>query len=156
MKRLSGLLQFIIGFILGISILAAGATALGYVLLSRLNNNPGKPIFSEEKTPPKTKVVKASPSPVAKSGPEVATATPSATPASEELAPGTYRARVTWSSGLSIRADASTESERIGGVGYNEEVIVIGTSSDGRWQKVRLAGGTQEGWVRAGNLEKLN
>ncbi|MBR8831208.1 MAG: hypothetical protein N5P05_002974 [Chroococcopsis gigantea SAG 12.99] len=155
MKRLSGFFQFIIGFILGIVILAGGATALGYVFLSRLNNNPGKPIFSEEK-PAAKRVKEAKVSPF--KSPTVVTATPAPaeSPKDEPLAPGTYRARVTWSSGLSLRADASTESERIGGVGYNQEVIVIGTSNDGSWQKIRLAGGSQSGWVRAGNLEKLN
>jgi type IV secretory pathway VirB10-like protein len=71
-----------------------------------------------------------------------------------ELPSGAYKAKVTWSSGLSLRLEPSTSSERVGGVEYNSELIVLSTSSDGQWQRVRLANGTQEGWIKAGNIKK--
>ncbi|MFM6056625.1 MAG: SH3 domain-containing protein, partial [Microcystis aeruginosa] len=49
MKRLSGLLQFMVGFVLGVAILVGGATAVAYMLLSGMNSNPPKPVFTEEK-----------------------------------------------------------------------------------------------------------
>lgn len=49
MKRLSGLLQFVVGFVLGVVILVGGATAVAYMLLSGMNSNPPKPVFTEEK-----------------------------------------------------------------------------------------------------------
>jgi len=49
MKRLSGLLQFMLGFVMGVAILVGGATAVAYMLLSGMNSNPPKPVFTEEK-----------------------------------------------------------------------------------------------------------
>ena len=54
MKRFSGLLQFILGFFLGITILVGLTSALGYLMFSRLAATPNKPVFSEEnKSKPK-------------------------------------------------------------------------------------------------------
>jgi hypothetical protein len=55
MKRFSGLLQFILGFFLGITILVGLTSALGYLMFSRLAATPSKPVFSEEnKSKPKS------------------------------------------------------------------------------------------------------
>jgi hypothetical protein len=71
-----------------------------------------------------------------------------------ELPSGAYKAKVTWSSGLSLRSEPNVSSDRVGGVDYNSELIILSTSSDGQWQKVRVANGTQEGWIKAGNVKK--
>ena len=52
MRRLSGLLQFLIGFILGVSLFVGGISLAGYFLFNRFATNPEKPVFPEEK--PKT------------------------------------------------------------------------------------------------------
>jgi hypothetical protein len=38
-----------VGFVLGVAILVGGATAVAYMLLSGMNSNPPKPVFTEEK-----------------------------------------------------------------------------------------------------------
>ena len=161
MNRLANVFQFILGFLLGVVLLAAGGAGLGFIFFSRLAAPPPKPIFSEEKpvgspdgkpektatktseTEPAVEQPKPSPSPAEKPEPK------------EELPPGSYKARVNWSTGLSLRAEPSKEAERIGGVEYNREIIILEKSRDGQWEKVRVAGSTQEGWVKAGNVEKI-
>ena len=153
---LSGVAQFIIGFLLGISILIGGGVAAGYYFFSRLSTNPEKPIFPEEKPKPSptaktANASKASPSPSDKQ-PEPA---PSESP-KKELEPGAYKATVTWPEGLSLRDEPSEEANRIGGIAYNQEIIIIKDSDDQLWQKVRLPDSDQEGWVRAGNVKRVD
>jgi len=161
MKHLSSLFQFILGFFLGLIILAGGTAAVAYVFLAKMSANPPKPLFAEEK-PEKTATAQKN-NPVGAIAPvkplekaEAPTPEPSPEPKKEEpLPPGTYKARVTWADGLSLRSEPSREAERIGGVGYNAELIVLQESDDKQWQKVRLSGGSQEGWIKAGNIEKV-
>jgi uncharacterized protein YgiM (DUF1202 family) len=155
MKYVANFFQFIIGFFLGVLVLAGGATAIAYVLFANMTMNPPKPIFAEEKQAPKaatptpekklTKPVEKEVKPSPKTSPEVK---------KEDLPKGAYKAKVTWSSGLSIRSEPNTEASRVGGVDYNAEVVIIQSSADGKWQKIRLSDG-QEGWVKSGNVEKV-
>lgn len=180
MKRFSGLLQFVLGFFLGIFILLGATSLVGYLMFSRLAATPQKPTFTEEnkaavKAPPKEKKAEAtkpgeksesaakpeaSPSPETKAQEKPSpspTATPTPTPspkAEEKLPKGAYKAKVTWSSGLSLRSNPNTDAERVGGVGYDANLIVLETSADGSWAKVRSPESGQEGWVKAGNLKK--
>ena len=160
MKRLSGFFQFIIGFFLGVILLGGGAAAIGFVFFSRFNTPPPKPIFAEEKEEPSVENQPASSQPeksAASTGKTETKSTSSPQAKEQEKLPaGSYKARVTWSTGLSLRSSPSREAERIGGVDYNTELIVLEKSHDGEWEKVRLANGTQEGWVKAGNVEKLS
>lgn len=168
MKRFSSLLQFILGFFLGILILVSLTSALGYLMFSRLAATPAKPVFPEEnkskikaatkdkKLPEKASKPEISPSPKTESSkpspsPEVK---PSPSPSPEDLPKGAYKAKVIWSGGLSLRSNPSKESERVGGVDYNSDLIVLETSADGSWAKVRSPQGGQEGWVKVGNLQK--
>jgi hypothetical protein len=156
MNRLSSLLQFVLGFFLGVFLLLGGTAALGFVFLSRMTAPPPKPIFAEEKEKPVAE--KPQPSPTATA--EIENPQPTETVAEaekeenkEELPPGAYQARVTWSEGLSLRATPGQDAERIGGVGYNSQLIILKTQ--GQWQQVRLPGSGQEGWIKAGNVEKV-
>jgi hypothetical protein len=204
-KGLSAALQFVLGFLLGIAILAGGAAAVGYFIFSRMASPPNKPIFAEElkekpvATTAKVKPIDPSANPgkstdkstnktsagnkaddsknkpkTTDSTPAKANAQPSPSPSTpltqpdanknpaptqspepEQAVPkGAYKGKVTWSSGLSLRADPNTSASRVGGVDYNSELIILETSKDGQWQKVRVANGTQEGWVKAGNVKK--
>jgi hypothetical protein len=81
---------------------------------------------------------------------------PETKPETEDLPAGAYQAKVTWSTGLSLRSEPSTDAERIGGVDYNAELIILSTSNDNQWQKVRVPSSGQEGWVKSGNVEKIN
>ncbi|MGL5033112.1 MAG: SH3 domain-containing protein [Microcystaceae cyanobacterium] len=114
----------------------------------------GKKEDSKTETKPKVE-----PSPAVSPTPEASpSATPEPTPTpeakKEELPAGAYRAKVIRSEGLSLRGDPSKEAERVGGVGYNADLVVLEKSPDGEWVKVKTAEGGQEGWVRAGNLKK--
>ncbi|TRU30336.1 MAG: SH3 domain-containing protein [Microcystis aeruginosa Ma_SC_T_19800800_S464] len=169
MKRLSGLLQFMVGFVLGVAILVGGATAVAYMLLSGMNSNPPKPVFTEEKKE-ETKEEKAAQSipttPVQEQPQAEVKESPTAAPAPKaspkpspearkrETTSSGYQARVTWQSGLSLRSQPTSESTRLGGLDYNTKVSVVGTSSDGQWQRVRLSDG-REGWIKAGNISRV-
>jgi len=170
MKRLSGLFQFMVGFVMGVAILVGGATAVAYMLLSGMNSNPPKPVFTEEKKeetkqekaavkPATTNPVKEEPKTEVKKSPEAAPA-PKASPKpspEEEKKESTsegYQARVTWQSGLSLRSEPTSQSTRLGGLDYNTKVSVVGTSSDGQWQRVRLSDG-REGWIKSGNISRV-
>ena len=67
-----------------------------------------------------------------------------------------YEARVTWPSGLSLRGEPSLSASRVGGVYYDDKLIILGRSSDGDWQKVYVPESGQEAWVKAGNVQKIN
>lgn len=159
MKRLSGLLQFMLGFVMGVAILVGGATAVAYMLLSGMNSNPPKPVFTEEKKEETKEEKAAKPQAEVKESPTAAPA-PKASPkpSPEETKRETksegYQARVTWQSGLSLRSQPTTESTRLGGLDYNTKVSVVGTSSDGQWHRVRLSDG-REGWIKAGNISRV-
>lgn len=159
MKRLSGLLQFMLGFVMGVAILVGGATAVAYMLLSGMNSNPPKPVFTEEKKEETKEEKAAKPQAEVKESPTAAPA-PKASPkpSPEETKRETksegYQARVTWQSGLSLRSEPTSESTRLGGLDYNTKVSVVGTSSDGQWQRVRLSDG-REGWIKAGNISRV-
>ncbi|MGH2414802.1 MAG: SH3 domain-containing protein [Microcystaceae cyanobacterium] len=164
MSRLSNLFQFILGFFVGVALLGLGAAALGYLFFARMSVSPPKPIFAQEK-PAKSPVVQTKTSPAAskpksetQAKPEAkATEKPKPEPSPQEteaLPAGTYKARVTWTGGLSLREGPNIDSNRVGGVDHNTEIVILETSADQKWQKVRLSDG-QEGWIKAGNAEKI-
>jgi hypothetical protein len=151
---LSGIFKFFIGFIIGILLLAASGAAMAYYFWTKLSIIPPKPIFAEERPKPaqvakKTSSSKASKSKAGKSP------TPAKSPA-KVLPPGAYKARVTWPEGLSLRDSPSLDSNRIGGISANQEVFVLKQSDDEKWQQIRVTDGDQEGWIKAGNTEKVN
>jgi hypothetical protein len=149
---LSGIAKFIIGFIIGIFFLAASGAAAVYYFWTKLSISPAKPIFAEEQ-PQKSPIAKKVSLPQA-SKPK-ARPTPSKPPV-KELPPGAYKARVKWPEGLSLRDGPTLNSNRIGGVMFNQEVFVLKQSDDQRWQQIRLAEGDQEGWIKTGNTERVN
>ncbi|GAB4314639.1 MAG: hypothetical protein Kow0091_21710 [Geminocystis sp.] len=156
---ISSLFQFLIGFFLGIILFTAGIAGGAYFFLTQVSGNPPKPSFPEENS-----AVEEIPQPDESSNQaetateETAKETQETTTneETEDLPEGAYRGKVIWSTGLSLRAEPGIDSERIGGVGYNWEIIILGTSDDGGWQKIRIPSSGQEGWVKAGNIEKID
>lgn len=140
----SSIAKFLLGSILGIAILISGSLALGYYLMTRLTQTPPKPTFAND--------LQAATPDSNESTPAVAEATP--TPASP-LEPGTYRAQVVYPQGLLLRDSSNVDANQIGGVAYQQPVVVLEESADKDWQKIRLESG-EEGWVKAGNLERVN
>ena len=153
---LSGIAKFFIGFILGILLLTLSGVTAAYYFWTKLSAVPPKPVFAEErpKASPVAKKVSSSPA----SSPQVTSKpSPIESPSpTKELPPGAYKARVSWSEGLSLRDAPGPEANRIGGVAFNQEVFVLKESDDQKWQQVRLVNGDQEGWIKAGNIERVN
>jgi hypothetical protein len=164
MRRLSGLLQFLIGFILGVALFVGGISLAGYLMFNRFATNPEKPVFPEEKPKTDEPVAKDTDKTAQKATPETeksdaekpkaeASPTPTPTPSPEEtLPPGAYNAKVVWGGGLIVRSEPNKTSETVTSVGYEDKVIVLKT--EGEWSQVKVDGGAV-GWVRSGNLEKL-
>jgi len=144
--NLYGFFKFLLGFILAILLLTgASATAVLY-FAAKLTRIPEKPIFQNEK-PVVKKVSKSSQK----------TGGTSSTKSANKLAPGTYRAVVVEPIGLILRDTPSKNAIRIGGISYQEKVIVLEESSDKKWQKVRVDDISDRiGWVSGGNTERLD
>lgn len=149
MNRLSGFLQFIIGFFLGVVLLAGASAAVAYVVLAKMSAPPDKPLFAEEKK--QQALAKKTITESNKTASNPVTEVKSL----KDIPTGNYKAFVSWSEGLSLRAEPSTESARLGSLGYKAEIMVLGTSDDGNWQKVKVISTNQEGWIKAGNIEKM-
>ncbi|MBD1834641.1 SH3 domain-containing protein [Cyanobacteria bacterium FACHB-472] len=149
----SGLVKFLIGFFLAISLLVVASGATAYYFLTKLSTPPAKPMYANDKS-----VLKAKAAAIASKKPTSASSAPaSPTPtASAPLEPGAYIASVTWPEGLSLRENPSLEASRVGGVGFNQRVVVIKESDDKRWQQVRLENGEQQGWIKAGNVKRVD
>lgn len=160
MMNISSLFQFLIGFFLGIILFTAGIAGGAYFFLTQVSGNPPKPNFSEETSSveEKSKPDSSNQTETTATKPEEETpeVTETVTEETENLPEGAYRARVTWSTGLSLRSEPNPNSERVGGIGYNWEIIILSSSSDGDWQRVRIPSSGQEGWVKAGNVERVN
>ncbi|MEH2321410.1 SH3 domain-containing protein [Nostoc sp.] len=164
---LSGLTKFILGFLLAIAVLVGGGVAVALYFMNRTGIPPAKPVFSNDSPSVKAQAPKTTepgggkpslkPGTQAQSSPSsTPTESPKATPSPKPLPSGAYRGRVSWSQGLSLRSQPNQEAERIGGVGFNQKIIVLEESEDKSWQKIRLEGSEQEGWVKAGNTEKVD
>lgn len=151
MKGLSGLLQFFIGFILGVVLFVGGISLAGYLMFNRFAANPEKPLFPEEQ--PKTENVPKQEEQPSEEEKKTEEAKPETTPPPEETLPaGAHKAKVVWSGGLNLRTEPDQTSSPLLVLSYNDEVVVL--STQGEWSKLRVGDGT-EGWVRSGNLEKL-
>ena len=168
LKRLSATVQFILGFVLGISLIAGISGAMIFAYYKKMSVLPNKPEFSETEVateattpePTETEIeplestpeseLELEPEPEPEPEPEEDEAPPEA-----ELPPNAYRATVTWPEGLSLRAEPDIDAERVGGIETKATIFILEDSADGRWQRVQLPWNSQEGWVKAGNTKKL-
>jgi len=118
----------------------------GYLLIRQFSAPPPKPIFAND--------------PESVKNPGVEVAPPDASPASSPAASASpspsegYPVRVTYPEGLILRDAPNTDAAQIGGLGYNQEVVVLEETEDQEWQRVQMASG-EEGWIRAGNVEPI-
>ena len=71
------------------------------------------------------------------------------------LPAGAYRVRVNWPDGLSLRDKPNLDANRLRVIAYDAEMIVLKTTDDGKWDRVRLPGTNEEGWVKAGNADRI-
>lgn len=150
---LSGIAKFIIGFLLGVTIIIGSGAATIYYFWTKLSAIPARPTFSEErpKATPVAKKTSSATAPKAQVNKKIIPKSPT-----KEIPPGAYKARVSWSEGLILRDAPGVDAARTGGVAFNQEVFVLTESDDKRWQKIRLVDGDQEGWIKSGNTERIN
>lgn len=154
----SGLAKFLLGFILAIALLMGGGVAAAMFFMYKVTVHPPKPVFANDK--PTVKAQRQNSSATAKRTPlpatkPSATSTPGETSSPKPLEPGAYKARVTWSQGLSLRSEPNLDAERIGSVVYNQQIVVLEESADKTWQRVRLENSEENGWIKAGNTERV-
>lgn len=148
----SGFFKGISATLIACALIGGGGFLAVQYLINQYSAPPPRPTFPNDSPSPKAKApadkapapspvaVKASPSPPPK---------PSPTPAG-------YRARITLSEGLNLRQQPDAASERVDGVDYNDEVVVLEESADKEWIKVRVSGTGAEGWLKSGYTERLN
>jgi hypothetical protein len=160
-QRLSATIQFILGFFLGISLIAGISGTIVFAYYKRMSVLPKKPVFSEVQLPPKesentetTTDIEPLESNILQDEQEQLEA--NSKELELELPANAYRAVVTWNEGLSLRAEPSLDADRIGGIEHKSTIIILEDSADGQWQKVRLPWNDQEGWVKGGNTERVS
>ena len=167
MRRVSGLIQFLVGFLLGVALFVGGLSLAGYLVFNRFAAKPEKPVFPEEQ--PKTEE-KAEASTETETEPEAqpspdeeprAAATPEPTPTptptpspSPTMPPNAYEARVVWSGSLNVREEPSKSSQPVTSIRYRDKVIVL--ENQGEWSKIQIGLEGPVGYVRSGNLEKIS
>ncbi|ALF53598.1 peptide-binding protein [Nostoc piscinale CENA21] len=155
---LSGLLKLILGFILAIAVLLGTGMTVALYFINQTAIPPNKPIFANDNPSLKNRATNEPKNDSVITPESEATPTPSATPTKspEKLPPGAYQGRVTWSDGLSLRAEPNQSAEKVGGVTFNQKIIVLEENPDKTWVKIRTEGSDQEGWVKIGNIERTN
>jgi Bacterial SH3 domain len=135
------------GLMVAVLILGVGGYFAAQYVMAQLTAPPPKPIFPNDNPSYNKKTAKTN-----TQGDIKAEAAPSKPAA--PLPAGAYEGRVTQEIGLILRTGPEIGSGQTGGVEYNERIVVLETSADKAWQKIRLSSG-KEGWVRGGNVEKL-
>ncbi|MDR9403774.1 MAG: SH3 domain-containing protein [Halothece sp. Uz-M2-17] len=167
---ISGFVQFVLGFFLGVFMLTGTGAAAAYFFLNRMSDAPPEPVYSEDKPSQPNKEEESSASSNTNQ-PATTTSTTNSEPEpkpepepepeeeqtiTERFGEQAYEARVTWPNGLSLRSNPSLNASRVGGVYYDDKLVIIETSSDGDWQKVYVPESGQQAWVKAGNVEQIN
>jgi len=149
------------GLLLALALLSVGGYFAFSYVLSQLTKLPPKPTFPNDNPAIAKKMAQKATSKGA-SLPNKEADKPqeglAETKSLETLKPkplptGAFEGTVSYSNGLVLRSGASRDSGTIGGLDFNEKVIVLETSTDGEWQKIRTVT-EKEGWIRGGNIQK--
>jgi uncharacterized protein YgiM (DUF1202 family) len=143
------LIKLFLGILLGLATLGVLTGSAGYYFFAtNLSVKPKRPTFAEENRPKP----KPSPKPSKVAKEEKKEEKPEAK--QSPLPPGAYGGSVIWETGVSLRAEPNDNSDKTGSVGFREKVTVLKASPDKLWVQVRNSDNTQEGWLKAGNVEK--
>ncbi|MEL6380915.1 MAG: SH3 domain-containing protein [Cyanobacteria bacterium J06626_18] len=153
------------GFLVGLTKVAFGVSlalvlhlltgvATARYFMAKLSVLPPKPVFNNDAIATQTGTDEAPAEAATAAVPEMQ---PEAPPPEEvENPPGSYEAVVVQPIGLVMRGGPGLEFEQMGGVDYNEKVLVLKASEDGRWLNVRIPDSGLDGWVKAGNTERIS
>lgn len=143
-----GLTKLILGIALALVLLSLTGVATARYFMAKLSVLPPRPVFENDvalQADETAAPAEAQPAPVA---------TPAAPLA--ETPPGSYAAIVVQPIGLVMRSGPGAEHQQLGGVDYQDAVLVLETNEAGTWMKVRVQSTGQEGWVKAGNTQNVN
>ena len=150
-------LQLITGILIGLLGLGSIIGGIGYYFfITQMSTRPPKPVFAEEREgakPVAQSKPKSTPTVVAKS-PISAVKDLDSSNLATALPPEAYDATVTWKDGLSLKKEADSGSEKVGGVGFNSKVAIIKTSDDKQWVFIQSQTDNLQGWVKAANIDK--
>lgn len=139
--KASHILQWLLGTTFGLGLMVLLFASVLGVFSQNLLLPPERPEFNQE--------IVESPQAVPDASEETEEPDPSPEPSPE---PENTTARVSYGEGLRIRDRPDREGTPLGGVGFDEEVILLEQSDDGEWQKIRSQDGT-EGWVLGFGLD---
>ena len=151
---LLGVTKLILGVSFALVLLSLTGVATARYFMAKLSVLPPRPVFDNDvalqstETPP--------PPAPAEASPPTPEAEAEAAPPPPEKPPGSYEAVVIQPIGLVLRSGPGAEHQQLGGVDYNDQVLVLETDPGERWVKVRISSSGQEGWVKAGNTQALN
>jgi uncharacterized protein YgiM (DUF1202 family) len=147
-----GVTKLILGVAIAVMLLSMAGVATARYFMARLSVLPPRPVFDNElpiQPPPDV----VTPPPVVEAPPPAEVTATETTP---ELEEGSYEAVVVQPIGLVLREGPGTEFPQVGGVDYNEDIIVIEEPDGKSWIRVRVVSSGQEGWVKAGNTRRAD
>ena len=145
-----GLTKLTLGVLLAFVLLSLAGVATARYFMAKLSVLPPRPVFENDVA---LQVEAANPQPEAQ---PVPVAAPETAAPVEELPPDSYVAVVVQPIGLVMRSGPGAENPQLGGVDFQEQVLVLQTDDSGNWMKIRVRETGQEGWVKAGNTENVN
>lgn len=145
----SGFFKGLSATIVAVGLLMGGGYFATQFLVSQFTAPPPRPTFPNDKPSSPAK-------PVAATQPKPAAVVPKPSPTpSPQPSPSVSRARITLGEGLNVRQGASADTERVGGVDYDDEVAILEESQDKQWTKIRVERDGLEGWIKSGYTEPL-
>jgi uncharacterized protein YgiM (DUF1202 family) len=146
-----GLTKLIFGVAIALMLLSMAGVATARYFMARLAVLPPKPLFEGEQPLPVSAepppASEPSPAPPPEAAPEPSPS-PEPTPTPE---PNAYNAVVIQPIGLVLREGPGLNHPQVGGVDYEEAVVVLEEPPDQLWIRVRVVANGQEGWVKSGN-----
>ena len=148
---LLGLAKLVLGVFFAFVLMSLAGVATARYFMAKLAVSPDKPIFTDG-----TPAVEAEPPAQPVSTSNLNQPQPNQPNLATELEPDAYKAVVIQPIGLVLREGPGRDFPQLGGVEYNEQIIVLGESEDKQWLRIRLPGSGQRGWVKAGNSEVIN
>ena len=157
LSGISNMFQFILGFLVGVALIAGTAAGAAYYYFKKISSNvPEKPVYTEETVAKQEESTEKSQDSGAKDNTEAQKKAPEPVASKPEIPEGSYYASVTWPQGLSLRAEPSNNAARIGGISYNAKILILEDSADKKWQRVQIPWSKQEGWVKGGNTKRTS
>ena len=155
-----GLSKLILGLVVAFTLLSFAGVATARYFMGRLSILPPKPLYGDElpTAPPTAEAPEevavepeVAPPPEVVSEPEAAPP-PEEFPETEaEVDEGAYTAVVVQPIGLVLREGPGVEYPQIGGIDYNQDLVVLEEPAEHDWINVRVVANGQEGWVKSGN-----